>query len=101
MLRRLPDRPQVNLGRAGASPGLLVQALGIALLASSSGVSTKISMNSPAPNRPRAISRSARKGEMKAADDQPGIGHQLGDLGDAADVLDAIGLGEPRSLFSP
>ena len=26
--------------------------------------------------------------------DQAGIGHQLGDLGDAADVFDAVGVGE-------
>ena len=46
--------------------------------------------------------RSARNGEMNDDQhDQAGVDHQLGDLGDAADVLDAVGLGEPRSLLRP
>ena len=31
-----------------------------------------------------------------AKHDEPGIGHQLGDLADAADVLDAVGIGEAQ-----
>ena len=43
--------------------------------------------------------RSARNGEMNDDQhDQPGIDHQLGDLGDAADVLDAVGVGEAEVL---
>ena len=34
-------------------------------------------------------------------DDQPGIAHQLGDLADAADVLDAVGVGEAEIAVEP
>ena len=45
------------------------------------------------------MSRSARKGEMKRrGDDQPGIDEQLRHLADAADVLDAVGVGEAEIL---
>ena len=33
-----------------------------------------------------------------AQHDQPGVGHQLGDLADAADVLDPVGIGEAEVL---
>ena len=41
--------------------------------------------------------RSARNGEMNDTSTiRPGIDHQLCHLGDAADVLDAIGVGKPE-----
>ena len=36
-----------------------------------------------------------------AMHDEPGVDHQLGHLGDAADVLDAVGLGEAEVLVQP
>ena len=85
-----------------AGARLLVEALDVALSATASGVSMKISMNSPSGSIARTISRSARNGEMKAVmHDQAGIGHQLRDFADAADVLDPVGLGEAQVLVEP
>jgi hypothetical protein len=34
---------------------------------------------------------------MKAViDDQPGVGHQFGDLAHASDILDPVGIGEAQ-----
>ena len=39
---------------------------------------------------------------MKAVmHDESGIGHQLGDLADSADILDPVGLGEAKILVEP
>ena len=45
------------------------------------------------------MSRSARKGrDERGEHDQPGIGHQLGDFADPADILDPVGLGKAQIL---
>ena len=59
------------------------------------GASTNTSMNSPVSTRlAHHLPLGAKRRDERAQDDQPGIDHQLGDLADAPDVLDAVGLGE-------
>ena len=69
--------------------------------ASASGVSTKISRNSPSRNIRRTISFGPERGDEAGQDDQSRIGHQFRHLADAADILDPVGFGEPRSLLRP
>ena len=43
----------------------------------------------------------AERRDERGDDDQAGIGHQLRHLADAADILDAIGIGEAEILVEP
>ena len=43
----------------------------------------------------------AERRDERAQHDQPGIGHQLGHLADAADVLHPVGLGKAKIRFKP
>ena len=66
---------------------------------SSSGVSTKISTNSPVLDQlARHAPLGAERRDERHQHDQAGIDHQLRDLGDAADVLDPVGVGEAEVL---
>ena len=78
--------------------GLLVQALDVARFRNSKRrVDVNLDRTRPHSNSARAMRRSARKGEMNdTITIRPRIGHQLGHLGDAADVLDAVGVGEAQ-----
>ena len=68
--------------------------------ATASGVSTNTSMNSPSAAPARApCRRSARNGEMNDTSTiRPASTISLRHLGDAADVLDAVGVGEAEVL---
>jgi len=44
------------------------------------------------------VALGAERRDERRQDDQPGVGNQLGDLADAADVLDPVGLGEAEIL---
>ena len=71
---------------------------GRGLYATSSGVSTKISMNSPSSNSVLAISRSAFEA---AQNHHARVDHQPRDLADPADVLDPVRVGEPEVGVQP
>ena len=43
----------------------------------------------------------AERRDERHEHDQPGVDHQLRDFGDAADVLDAVGVGEAEVLVQP
>ena len=80
--------------------GLLVEALRVALLGD---VERRVDEDLDELARRRAARgpsrRSARNGEMNDDQhDQAGVDHQLRHLGDAADVLDAVGVGEAEVL---
>ena len=61
----------------------------------SSGVSTKTSMNSPVADQlARHAPLGAERRDERDQHDQPGIDEQLGRLADAADVLHPVGIGE-------
>ena len=58
-------------------------------------MSTKISTNSPVREQlAHHAPLGAERRDERAQHDQAGIDHQLGHLADAADVLDAVGVGE-------
>ena len=62
---------------------------------SSIGVSTKTSMNSSAVDQfAHHAALGAERRDERAQHDEPGVGHQLGHLADAPDVLDAVGFGK-------
>ena len=66
---------------------------------SSSGVSTNTSMNSPSSMQfAHHAPLGAERRDEGAQHDETGLGHQLGDLADAADVLHPVGLGEAEIL---
>ena len=59
------------------------------------GVSTKTSMNSPGSTKAaHHVALGAIGRDERAQHDQSALHHELGDLADAADVLDAVGFGE-------
>ena len=64
---------------------------------SSSGVSTKISMNSPALDElARHVPLGPERRNERAEHDQARLGHQFGDFADAADIFDPVGFGEAQ-----
>ena len=69
---------------------------------SSSGVSTKTSRNSRSSTRlAHHLPLGAERRDEGAEHDQAGVHHQLGDLADAADILDAVGFGEAEIAVEP
>ncbi len=83
-----------------AGAGLLVEALHVARLGHRQRrVDEDLDELAVAPAARAPCRRSARNGEMKRDQhDQAGVDHQLGDLGDAADVLDPVVVGEAQVL---
>ena len=73
--------------------------LGSRSSATASGVSTKTSMNSPSAQQlARHAPLGAERRDERHQHDQAGVDHQLRHLGDAADVLDPVGVGEAEVL---
>ena len=93
VLGRLVGR--VDAGEVGelAPPGLARRGpCGRGASATSSGVSTKTSTNSPSPTSSRAMpALGPERRDERHQHDEAGVGHERGDLGDAADVLDPVG----------
>ncbi len=102
-LGRLVGR--VDAGEVGelAAPRLGVEALDVARLGDlERRVDEHLDELALADAARGPSARSARNGEMNDDEhDQAGVDHQLGDLGDAADVLDPVGVGEAEVLVEP
>ena len=97
LLGRLVGRIDAGEVLELAAPGLLVQALGIALLGDRERrVDEDLDelARRPAARAPSALGAEGR--DEGGDDDEAGVDHQLGHLGDAADVLDPVGVGEAR-----
>ena len=80
----------------------LYRPFGSRVSATASGVSTNTSMNSPASQQlARHAPLGAERRDERHEHDQPGVDHQPRHLGDAPDVLDAVGFGEAEVLVQP
>ena len=82
-----------------APPGLAVEALGVALLGDLER-RVDVDLDELARLDPFAchLPLGAERRDERHEHDQAGVDHQPGDLGDAADVLDAVGIGEAEVL---
>ena len=81
---------------------LLVEALHVARLGDRErGVDEDLDELALGQHRADHLALGAERADEGGEHDQAGVGHQLGDLADAADVLDPVGLGEAEVLVEP
>ena len=90
--------------KCGSSPAraLRYRPFAVALLGDvQRGVDEHLAELAVGDQRPRAVALGPERRDERDEHDQAGVGHQLGDLGHPADVLDPVGVGEAEVVVEP